>query len=74
MAQLIMCFHSLDGIDFDISHVEVLKEPFFSRKFLRLIGILSTFRFVLKCFIYILYTCPCQNLKTLIDLRTSSHN
>lgn len=32
----------------DLSHVEVLKEPFFAKKFLRLIGILSTFRLVFK--------------------------
>ncbi|XP_048227644.1 dicer-like protein 4 isoform X2 [Ricinus communis] len=33
-----------DCIAFDLSSVEVLTEPFFSRKLLRLIGILSTFR------------------------------
>ncbi|GFP97060.1 dicer-like protein 4 [Phtheirospermum japonicum] len=33
-----------DGMEADLSCVEVLKEPYFSRKLLRLIGILSSFR------------------------------
>ncbi|KAI8018266.1 Dicer-like protein 4 [Camellia lanceoleosa] len=33
-----------DGIEADLSCVEVLKEPLFSKKLLQLIGILSTFR------------------------------
>ncbi|KAH7569156.1 hypothetical protein JRO89_XS06G0114900 [Xanthoceras sorbifolium] len=35
-----------DGIACDLSSIEVLKEPFFSEKLLRLIGILSAFRLV----------------------------
>ncbi|WJZ98263.1 hypothetical protein VitviT2T_016802 [Vitis vinifera] len=44
-----------DGIGSDISYVDVLKEPFFSRKLLRLIGILSTFRRQpnMKCIIFV---------------------
>ncbi|KAK9269302.1 hypothetical protein L1049_001073 [Liquidambar formosana] len=44
-----------DGVESDISCVEVLKEPFFSRKLLRLIGILSTFRSQpnMKCIIFV---------------------
>lgn len=41
----------VDGTEADLSSVEVLKEPFFSRKLLRLIGILSKFR--LKEFVFI---------------------
>ncbi|KAL0315312.1 UNVERIFIED_CONTAM: Dicer-like protein 4 [Sesamum radiatum] len=33
-----------DGMEADLSCVDVLKEPYFSRKLLRLIGILSSFR------------------------------
>ncbi|KAJ8768160.1 hypothetical protein K2173_021100 [Erythroxylum novogranatense] len=44
-----------DGVAFDLSHAEVLKEPFFSTKLLRLIGILSTFRVQpkMKCIIFV---------------------
>ncbi|KAF5956284.1 hypothetical protein HYC85_003509 [Camellia sinensis] len=37
-----------DGIEADLSCVEVLKEPLFSKKLLQLIGILSTFRLMEK--------------------------
>ncbi|GAV83950.1 dsrm domain-containing protein/DEAD domain-containing protein/Helicase_C domain-containing protein/Ribonuclease_3 domain-containing protein/PAZ domain-containing protein/dsRNA_bind domain-containing protein [Cephalotus follicularis] len=44
-----------DGNSSDLSCVEVLKEPFFSKKLLRLIGILSTFRLQpdMKCIIFV---------------------
>nr|XP_024928613.2 dicer-like protein 4 [Ziziphus jujuba var. spinosa] len=44
-----------DGIEFDLSHLEIFKEPFFSRKLVRLIGILSTFRLQpnMKCIIFV---------------------
>lgn len=35
-----------DGKEADLSSVEVLKEPYFSKKLIRLIGILSSFRLV----------------------------
>ena len=38
-----------DGKEADLSTVEVLKEPYFSKKLLRLIGILSNFRLVFAC-------------------------
>lgn len=41
-------FFPVDGALSDLSRVEVLKEPYFSRKLLRLIGILSSFRLVFK--------------------------
>lgn len=37
----------VDGIEADLSSMEVLKEPLFSRKLLLLIEILSTFRLVI---------------------------
>ncbi|KAL3623963.1 endoribonuclease Dicer [Castilleja foliolosa] len=44
-----------DGMEADLSCVEVLKEPYFSRKLLRLIGILSSFRLQpnMKCIIFV---------------------
>ncbi|XVF48473.1 hypothetical protein PTKIN_Ptkin03bG0193100 [Pterospermum kingtungense] len=44
-----------DGDAHDLSDVEILKEPFFSKKLLRLIGILSTFRLQpnMKCIIFV---------------------
>ncbi|KAH9654546.1 Dicer-like protein 4 [Citrus sinensis] len=44
-----------DGIASDLSCIEVLKEPFFSKKLLRLIGILSTFRLQqhMKCIVFV---------------------
>ncbi|XP_057995567.1 dicer-like protein 4 isoform X2 [Hevea brasiliensis] len=44
-----------DGVESDISLVEVLNEPFFSRKLLRLIGILCNFRLQpnMKCIIFV---------------------
>ncbi|KAL5774848.1 hypothetical protein ACOSP7_012405 [Xanthoceras sorbifolium] len=44
-----------DGIACDLSSIEVLKEPFFSEKLLRLIGILSAFRLQpeMKCIIFV---------------------
>ncbi|GMI92533.1 DICER-LIKE 4, dicer-like 4 [Hibiscus trionum] len=44
-----------DGSTRDLSDIEVLKEPFFSRKLLRLVGILSTFRLRpnMKCIIFV---------------------
>ncbi|KAJ4709652.1 Dicer-like protein [Melia azedarach] len=44
-----------DGISSDLSCIEVLKEPFFSKKLLRLIGILSSFRLQpnMKCIIFV---------------------
>ncbi|KAG6676656.1 hypothetical protein I3842_15G163400 [Carya illinoinensis] len=44
-----------DGASSDLSRVEVLKEPYFSRKLLRLIGILSSFRLQpnMKCIIFV---------------------
>uniref|UniRef100_A0A7N0UF06 Dicer-like protein 4 n=1 Tax=Kalanchoe fedtschenkoi TaxID=63787 RepID=A0A7N0UF06_KALFE len=44
-----------DAFQSDLSCVEVLKEPFFSRKLLRLLGILSTFRLQtnMKCIIFV---------------------
>ncbi|CAK9179472.1 unnamed protein product [Ilex paraguariensis] len=44
-----------DGIEADLSCVEVLKEPFFSTKLLRLIGILSNFRLQpnMKCIVFV---------------------
>ncbi|KAA8522907.1 hypothetical protein F0562_009330 [Nyssa sinensis] len=63
-----------DGIEVEISCVEVLKEPFFSRKLLRLIGILSTFRLQvnMKCIIFVnrivtarSLSCILRNLKFL---------
>ncbi|XP_062159041.1 dicer-like protein 4 [Alnus glutinosa] len=44
-----------DGIAFNLSCVEILKEPYFSRKLLRLIGILSSFRLQpnMKCIIFV---------------------
>ncbi|KAH0970234.1 hypothetical protein GBA52_022390 [Prunus armeniaca] len=44
-----------DAIADDLSCVEILKEPFFSRKLLRLIGILSSFRLQqnMKCIIFV---------------------
>ncbi|GMP35537.1 hypothetical protein CsSME_00007933 [Camellia sinensis var. sinensis] len=44
-----------DGIEADLSCVEVLKEPLFSKKLLQLIGILSTFRLQpnMKCIIFV---------------------
>ncbi|KAL6543544.1 endoribonuclease Dicer [Orobanche hederae] len=46
---------SRDGMAADLSCVEVLKEPYFSRKLLRLIGILSSFRGQpnMKCIIFV---------------------
>lgn len=38
---------SVDGIEADLSSMEVLKEPLFSGKLLQLIKILSTFRLVI---------------------------
>lgn len=55
-----------DGIGSDLSSIEVLKEPYFSSKFLRLVGILSaarsalpTFAIFLFCFLksYFLFGC-----------------
>ncbi|XP_073150113.1 dicer-like protein 4 isoform X2 [Henckelia pumila] len=44
-----------DGMQANISGVDVLKEPFFSKKLLRLIGILSNFRLQpsMKCIIFV---------------------
>lgn len=44
-----------DGTAFDLSCVEILKEPDFSRKLLRLVGILSSFRSdkSMKCIIFV---------------------
>ncbi|KAK8581994.1 hypothetical protein V6N12_072193 [Hibiscus sabdariffa] len=44
-----------DGSAHDISDVEILKEPFFSKKLLRLVGILATFRLHqnMKCIIFV---------------------
>ncbi|XP_020549658.1 dicer-like protein 4 isoform X2 [Sesamum indicum] len=44
-----------DGMEADLSCVDVLKEPYFSRKLLRLIGILSSFRLQpdMKCIIFV---------------------
>lgn len=44
-----------DGVESEISSVEVLKEPFFSMKLLRLIGILSSFRLQpnMKCIVFV---------------------
>ncbi|KAL3629633.1 endoribonuclease Dicer [Castilleja foliolosa] len=44
-----------DGMEADLSFVEVLKEPYFSKKLLRLIGILSNFRLQpnMKCIIFV---------------------
>ncbi|XP_012844161.1 PREDICTED: dicer-like protein 4 isoform X2 [Erythranthe guttata] len=44
-----------DGIGANLSCVEILKEPYFSRKLLRLIGILSSFRLQpdMKCIIFV---------------------
>ncbi|TYH69445.1 hypothetical protein ES332_D05G056400v1 [Gossypium tomentosum] len=44
-----------DGSANDLSDVEILKEPFFSKKLLRLVGILSTFRLQpnMKCIIFV---------------------
>ncbi|KAG6410468.1 hypothetical protein SASPL_128529 [Salvia splendens] len=44
-----------DGKEADLSTVEVLKEPYFSKKLLRLIGILSSFRLQpnMKCIIFV---------------------
>lgn len=36
----------VDGVAYELSCIEVLKEPLFSQKLLRLIGILSSFRLV----------------------------
>ncbi|KAF5749551.1 hypothetical protein HS088_TW04G01520 [Tripterygium wilfordii] len=44
-----------DGVASDLSSVEVLKEPFFSKKLLRLIGILSDYRLLpnMKCIVFV---------------------
>ncbi|KAF3452999.1 hypothetical protein FNV43_RR03432 [Rhamnella rubrinervis] len=44
-----------DDVASDLSHLEILKEPFFSRKLLRLVGILSSFRLQpnMKCIIFV---------------------
>ncbi|XP_047944446.1 dicer-like protein 4 isoform X1 [Salvia hispanica] len=44
-----------DGKEADLSTVEVLKEPYFSKKLLRLIGILSNFRLQpnMKCIVFV---------------------
>lgn len=44
-----------DGISSDLSYIEVLKEPFFSKKLLCLIGILSAFRLQqhMKCIVFV---------------------
>lgn len=44
-----------DGVTSNVSQVEVLKEPFFSRKLLRLIEILSNFRLQpdMKCIVFV---------------------
>ncbi|XVF35510.1 hypothetical protein REPUB_Repub18cG0151900 [Reevesia pubescens] len=49
------CRRDGDGTAHDLSGVEILKEPFFSKKLLRLIGILSTFRLQpnMKCIIFV---------------------
>lgn len=65
-----------DGIASDLSRVEELKEPFFSRKLLRLIGILSNFRLQpnMKCIVFVnrIVTATClsyiiQSLKLLLS-------
>lgn len=38
-----------DNVSDDLSSSEILKEPFFSAKLLRLFGILSTFRLINLC-------------------------
>lgn len=43
------CLILVDGIDSDLSRLEILKEPFFSEKLLCLIRILSSFRLVFQC-------------------------
>jgi endoribonuclease Dicer len=45
----------VNGTESDLSSVEVLEEPFFSRKLLRLIGILSRFRLQpdMKCIVFV---------------------
>ncbi|XP_021275641.1 dicer-like protein 4 isoform X3 [Herrania umbratica] len=67
-----------DGTAHEISDVEILKEPFFSKKLLRLIGILSTFRLQpnMKCIIFVnrIVTARSlsyilQNLKFLLSLK-----
>ncbi|XP_068345228.1 dicer-like protein 4 [Pyrus communis] len=44
-----------DSIADDLSSIDILKEPFFSRKLLRLIGVLSSFRLQqnMKCIIFV---------------------
>ncbi|KAM7472961.1 hypothetical protein LguiA_011144 [Lonicera macranthoides] len=45
----------VNGTRADLSHVEVLEEPFFSRKLLLLIGVLSNFRLQpdMKCIVFV---------------------
>ncbi|KAK2646723.1 hypothetical protein Ddye_021918 [Dipteronia dyeriana] len=54
-AELFAADCTRDGIAPDLSSIEDLKEPFFSQKILRLIGILSTFRLQpnRKCIIFV---------------------
>ncbi|KAK2993669.1 hypothetical protein RJ640_009484 [Escallonia rubra] len=44
-----------DNIEADLSSVEILREPFFSRKLIKLIGILSSFRIQpnMKCIVFV---------------------
>ncbi|XP_058180782.1 dicer-like protein 4 [Rhododendron vialii] len=54
-ASVFACDGIKDGIEADLSSMEVLKEPLFSRKLLLLIEILSTFRLQpnMKCIIFV---------------------
>ncbi|CAI0395038.1 unnamed protein product [Linum tenue] len=54
-ANVISANCTVDGIACDVSSTEVLREPFFSAKLLRLIGILSEFRLQrdMKCIIFV---------------------
>ncbi|XP_059635348.1 dicer-like protein 4 isoform X2 [Cornus florida] len=54
-ASMFSCGCMKDGTEADLSSVEDLKEPFFSRKLFQLIGILSKFRLQpnMKCIIFV---------------------
>lgn len=52
---------TVDGMTPDLSHIEILREPFFSRKLLCLLGILSSFRLVFECLLMRFMTSMCFN-------------
>ncbi|GLU01387.1 hypothetical protein SLE2022_186970 [Rubroshorea leprosula] len=58
-----------DGIQTELSCVEVLKEPFFSGKLLRLVGILSDFRLQrnMKCIVFVNRIVTARSLSYIIQ-------